>query len=82
MIVFCRYPVPNHEVDHDDQEHNVVPGNWRDVINWQDVQQPVEGRNRSTTEAKDQREQLKMYFNSPGGALPWQDNMIPILNME
>ena len=82
MIVFCRYPVLNNEVDHEDVEHNVEPGTWRNVVTWQDVQQPVEGRNRSTTEAKDQREQLKKYFNSPGGAVPWQNNMIPNVNNE
>ena len=73
-----RYSVPNNDVDHDDDDHNVVPGHWRDVINWQDVEGPVAGRNRSTADAKQQREQLKMYFNSPGGAVPWQDNMIHI----
>ena len=66
----------NIEVDHDDVNHNMVPGNWRDMVHWQDVQQPDERRNRCTTEAKDQREALKMYFNSPGGAVPWQDNIV------
>jgi len=37
-----------------DEEHNLVPGNWRDEVQWQDVNAPPEGiRNRDTLDAKD-----------------------------
>ena len=63
--------IPVNEVDHEDEEHNLVPGNWRDEVQWQDVDAPPEGRNRDTLDAKHQR-----YFNSPADAAEWQDRMI------
>ncbi|XP_068208496.1 putative nuclease HARBI1 [Palaemon carinicauda] len=68
--------IPVNDVDHEDDEHNLLHGNWRDVVQWQDMDEPPEGRNRDTLDAKEQREYLKRYFNSPAGAVAWQDRMI------
>ena len=76
-LLRTRVPViPVNEVDHEDEEHNLVPGNWRDEVDWQDVDAPPEARNRDTLDAKQQREYLKRYFNTPAGAVEWQDRMI------
>ncbi|WAR04411.1 HARB1-like protein, partial [Mya arenaria] len=67
-----RFPViPVSEVDHEDEEHNLVPVNWRDEVQWQNIDVPPEGRNRDTLDAKQQREYL-----SYAGAVEWQDRMI------
>lgn len=72
-----RVPIiPVNEVDHEDEEHNLVPGNWRDEVQWQDVDTPPDARNRDTWNAKQQHEYLERYFNSPAGAVEWQDRMI------
>ncbi|MEL7309532.1 MAG: transposase family protein, partial [Pseudomonadota bacterium] len=58
-----------HEVDHEDGNHNVIPGTWRDYVNWPDVYQSRVSRNAATRDAKNQRELLKAFFNSPQGKL-------------
>lgn len=63
------------EVDREDEDHNVIPGLWRANVNWDDVEQPPAPRNSGTTEAKQQRDLLKGFFNSVEGAVPWQDRM-------
>lgn len=70
------------EVDNEDDDHNIEPGTWRNVVNWQDVPQQDEQRNRATTDAIIQREQLKQFFSSPGRDVPWQNNMIPNVNSD
>lgn len=76
-LLRIRIPtIPVNDVDHEDGEHNLVPGNWRDEVQWQDVNAPPDGRNRDTLDAKQQREYLKTYFSSPAGAVEWQDKMI------
>ncbi|XP_062601395.1 putative nuclease HARBI1 [Saccostrea cucullata] len=66
------------EVDHEDEEHNLIPGNWRDDVQWQEVDAPPTGRNRDTLDAKQQWEYLERYFNSPAGTVEWQDRMITL----
>ena len=77
-LLRLRNPViPRLEVDHEDEQHNFIPGSWRVDVNWEDEPQPhTEVRNTGTGDAKQQREYLKQYFSSPGGAVAWQDQMI------
>ena len=80
-LLRTRFPVQPHEVDHEDGEHNLIPGAWREEVTWQEVRQAPAGRNTASLDAKKQREHLKNYFNSPGGAVPWQEKMIPTVNV-
>ena len=61
--------------DEEDDQHNVVPGAWRQLAQLEDMQH-VAARNRDTKAGKRQREILKHYFNNPVGAVPWQNRMI------
>jgi hypothetical protein len=63
------------DVDHEDDQHNLIPGEWRQHANMHEVDQVV-GPNRDAVDGKRQRELLRLYYNSPAGAVPWQDRMI------
>ncbi len=56
-------------LDHNDDQHHVIPGEWRNSANMQDVDNQV-GGNRTTRMAKKQREYFKLYFNSPTVSVP------------
>lgn len=67
---------PRQEADQEDPDtHQLIPGGWR-----QDPpvggQLPCGARNTATRLAKEQRNYLKDYFNSPEGSVPWQDGSI------
>ncbi len=71
-----RYPgLQNALLDQQDDQHHVIRGEWRNGANMQDVENLV-GSNRTTRMAKKQREYLKLYLNTPAGAVPWQQRMI------
>ena len=71
-----RYPaLQNAALDNEDQNHNLIPGEWRQQANMHDVEQVV-GPNRDTRAGKQLREYLKLYFNNTAGSVPWQDRMI------
>lgn len=75
-LMRMRYPgLQNMELDEDDASHKMVPGEWRNHAPLHQLQL-VRGPNQATTEAKRQREYLRLYFNSPAGAVPWQHDMI------
>jgi hypothetical protein len=61
-------------LDHEADNHQLVPGAWRDEGVLQDVQ-AVRGPTRAAKEAKQQRVYLKHYMNNIG-AVPWQRDMI------
>ena len=69
------------DVDIDDENYNVLPGAWREQVDWVDVTQPTAARNSATTEAKHQRTLLKDFFNSPQGAVAWQERMAGLPDM-
>ncbi len=70
-LMRIRFPgIGNAEVDHEDENHDIIPGTWRaDQEQW-DVPQPC-ARNIDYQTAKIQRDYLKAYFNSPAGSVPW-----------
>ena len=71
-----RYPgLQNAELDHEDANHKIVPGEWRRHAPMHELL-CARGSNQATTEAKGQQEYLRLYFNSPAGAVPWQHDMI------
>ena len=62
-------------VDDEDQNHNVIPGPWRDQPQLVDGQKQG-ARNTANQEGKAVREYLTNYFSSPEGAVEWQDRMV------
>ncbi len=70
------YPGPqNAVIDQEDNNHNIVPGKWRNGVQMHDVP-AIDHGNHATVAGKHQRQYLKLYYNSPAGAVPWQQNMI------
>ncbi|XP_070185252.1 putative nuclease HARBI1 [Littorina saxatilis] len=77
-LMRMRYPrLQNAELDIEDAAHNIVPGDWRRRAPMHGLYR-VRGANQASTEAKRQREYLRLYFNSPAGAVPWQQDMIRV----
>ena len=73
-----RYPgLQNAILDQEDEDHNIIPGAWRDGAELLELQ-IARGPNRDAVIAKRQREYLKMYFNSAAGSVSWQDRMIAL----
>lgn len=59
----------------DPHTHEVVPGTWREAGALPDLGGADRGR-YGNREAKEQREYLVDYVNSPDGSVPWQDDRI------
>ena len=67
------------EVDHEDEEHNFVPGAWRHGPHWEDVPQPPPTGNLATVDARRQRDHLRDYFVSSVGSVDWQQRMAGVV---
>ena len=75
-IMRLRYPgIHQGLADEEDDNHRVIPGQWRQGACLQDIED-VAGGNRNTQVAKRQRLYLKHYYNAPVGATVWQRGMI------
>ena len=75
-LMRIRYPaLQNAAMDRENDNHDVVFSDWRENANMHYVNQ-ARGGNFDSTAAKRLREYLKLYFNSPVGAVHWQDDMI------
>lgn len=75
-IIRERYPNINIQLyDIEDQNHNAIPGAWRAGIQMHDINRNI-GGNTGKKRAKAQRDLLKLYYNSPAGSVPWQEDMI------
>ena len=76
MIMLRNPRQQNVEVDREDEDHNIIPGAWRnDLVRLL----PVRGlfrQGRETEVAKNQRDYLKAYYRSPVGSVPWQMDKI------
>ena len=76
-LMRIRYPaMQNAALDQEDDDHVLIPGEWRQGRNLQDVMNRDFRGNRVTAAGQNQRDYLKEYYNSPAGAVPWQNNMI------
>jgi len=78
-LLRTRYPgSQNILLDKEDLSHNWIPGQWRQGReSLRDASRPAGvGNNRDARDAKAQRDYLKEYYNSPLGAVPWQEDMI------
>ncbi len=75
-LVHTHYPaLQNAVLDAEDDQPNLFNGEWSYGAQTQNVLNVLDG-NRATTAAKQQREYLKLYYNSPTEAVPWQLNCI------
>ena len=75
-LMRLRYPTAQNDVlDREDANHNVIPGAWRQDAQLGDMQEARRG-NIDTWLAKQQRKELKHYYSSVVGAVPWQHEMI------
>lgn len=75
-IMRMRYPnLQNADLDIEGDNHNIIPGAWRDGAVMAEVEAAGRGP-RQTAEGKKQRHYLMKYFNSPAGSVPWQDAAI------
>ena len=75
-LMRIRYPgLQNVLLDREGEDHQMIPGAWRDEAVFQDMQD-VRGPTSETRRGKRQRIYLKHYYNSPIGAVPWQRDMI------
>ena len=75
-LMRMRYAVhQNPFLDREDDDHRLVEGEWRQDCNMHEVLN-LRGRPYGTMIARQQRELLRLYFNSPAGSVPWQNDMI------
>lgn len=75
-LMRSRYPgIQNALLDREGDNHQVVPGAWRDEQVFEEVNN-VRGPTSETRRGKRQRLFLKHYYNSEVGSVPWQRDMI------
>lgn len=75
-LMRTRYPgLQNALLDQEDDNHQVIPGAWRQGRQMHDMEN-ADGGNRLTRAAKSQRFYLMDYYNAPVGAVAWQNDMI------
>ena len=77
-LMRIRYPgVQNAALDQEDENHNIIPGAWRQGRVLPDPGD-LDGPNarHHTQAAKALRDYLKEYYNSEAGSVPWQNDMI------
>ncbi|XP_072169416.1 putative nuclease HARBI1 [Diadema setosum] len=66
----------NQLLDREDAQRNIIPGEWRQDTNMQDMEQRLVG-NHTTRVAKLQRMYLKEYYDTVG-AVGWQNRMVEL----
>ena len=74
-LLLDRDPLPKHLVDHEDAEHNLVQGDWRETAIGFERKVPRGGHNVSR-DAKNIRDYLAHYYTSEAGAVPWQERVV------
>ena len=74
-LLRIRFPaIANAEVDREDEDHNIIPGAWRETNRWR--RYPSPGTQQSV--GKVMRDYVKAYFNSEAGSFPWQERLAGI----
>ena len=73
-LLLEKYPFATAEVDHEDGQHNMIPGAWRGMVNLEGLHDR-RGHNYSR-QAKNIREYLAHYYSSEAGAVPWQERIV------
>lgn len=63
------------EIDHEDEDHNIVPGSWREGETLMADLAPARGNNPKNR-AKAVRNYLANYYTSEVGAVPWQERLV------
>ncbi|XP_068726261.1 uncharacterized protein [Montipora capricornis] len=72
-LMRTRYPgVQNVLLDREDEDHNVIPGEWRKERRIMADLAAIRAPNTASRNAKRQRLLLKHYVNSSAGSVPWQ----------
>ena len=75
-LMQMRYPaLQNAALDQEDNNNQVIPGAWRKQADVADMIN-IGARDPATRAAKRQRQYLKHYYNSPVGAVGWQEDVI------
>ena len=69
-LMRMRYPqLQNAVLDQEDENHNVIPGSWREAGLLQSIKE-MKIKNKATSAGMKQREYLMHYFNSPAESVP------------
>lgn len=63
------------QVDGEDLDHGLVEGEWRQNVQPLASLQPTRIRN-ATVEAKENRDEMALYFSERGGRVPWQEKAL------
>lgn len=78
-LLRTRFPqMQLREVDHENEDGNIIPGVWRDTVQLTDPNTVGGGGERITVDGKLLRNYLKDYYNSDLGGIDidWQDNVV------
>ena len=78
-LMRMRMPVNNRNrnMDMEDADNNLIPGEWRKDADLLPMDARRQG-DRDLEDAKRQRQLLTEYFNCEAGSVPWQYRMIPM----
>ena len=68
-------PLPHH-LDREDDNHNMIPGSWRDENDLMEDLAGDPGMRNPSRDAKSVRKYLAAYYASPAGSVPWQEGII------
>ena len=71
-----RQPPQPQNLDREDDNHNIIPGSWRDMPDLMVDLIGDPGMRNSSRDAKAVRNYLATYYASAAGAVPWQDRII------
>ena len=64
-------------MDEQDENHNIIPGAWRNDAVLPEVHLTASNRLDLQT-GKKVRDTLKQYFGSEAGRVPWQDKFVNV----